>query len=71
MIGIKAMCFYCVTSKFVGKDFRYASVSSNRQHPPGNPPGNFFEVVKSPAGAKFFCKSTAPGTRKHLPRGVF
>ena len=30
-------------------DICYASINSKREHPPGKPPGNFFEVVKSPS----------------------
>ena len=40
----------------------YASINSKREHPPppGKHPENLLEVVKS----------TAPGAKKHLPRGV-
>ena len=35
---------------------------------PGQAPGEFFEVVKSPCqGAKFSCKSTAPGAKTPAP----
>ena len=50
----------------------YASVNSKHQHPPrADPRGNFLKWWKPCHGAKFFCKSTAPGTRKYLPPGEY
>ena len=46
-----------------------ASINSKHKHPPGKPPGNFFEVVKSPGLRQTFsAKARAPG-QKHLPLG--
>ena len=46
-----------------------ASINSKREHPP---PGNFFLGSRKPCpGTKFFCKSTAPGTKTPTPREYF
>ena len=52
----------------VPKVFRLnASINSKHEHPPGKPPWNFSEVVKSPApGQNFPAKAWAPG-KKYLP----
>ena len=42
---------------------------SQFQAPAPPPPREFFEIVKRPARRNFFCRSTAPGIRKHLPPG--
>ena len=48
-----------------------ASINSKREHP-RQTPGEFFEVVKSPApGQNFVCKSTALGTKNTYPREYF
>ena len=50
-----------------GNASRYnASIKSKREHPPGE----FFWGGQKPCpGAKFSCKSTAPGEKKHPPPG--
>ena len=49
-----------------------ASVNSKRQHPPGKPPGNFCEVVNSPApGQNFSAKARPPGQEKTYPGEYF
>ena len=48
-----------------------ASISSKHEHPAGQTPGEFFEVVKSPAqGQNFPAKAWASG-KNNYPRGVF
>ena len=51
----------------------YASIKSKREHPPpGKPPGNFFEVVKSPApGQNFPAKARLPGQKTPNPGEYF
>ena len=52
----------------------YASINSKREHPPppGKPPGNFFEVVKSPApGQNFPAKARPPGQKTPTPGEYF
>ena len=40
--------------------------------PPGKPPGNYFEVVKSPAlGQNFSVKARPPGQKNTYPREYF
>ena len=47
----------------------HQSVPSTNTPPPEDPRGNFLSCQKPRPGAKFFCKSTASGTRKYLPPG--
>ena len=55
-----------------GKLQTYASINSKREHPPGQTPGEIFEVVKSPApGQNFPAKARPPGQKNTYPRGVF
>ena len=51
----------------------YASINSKREHPfPGKPPGNFFEVVKSPApGQNFSAKARPQGKKAPTPGEYF
>ena len=50
-----------------------ASIKSKREiPPPGKPPGNFFEVVKSPApGQNFPAKARPPGQKTPTPGEYF
>ena len=43
--------------------------STNIPPPRAHPRGNFLSGQEPCPGAKFFCKRTAPGTRKYLPPG--
>ena len=52
--------------------FRYASIKSKREHPPGQTPGEFFEVVKSPApGQNLPAKARPPGQKTPTPGEYF
>ena len=45
--------------------------SANTPPPPSKPPGTFLRWSKPCPGAKFSCKSTAPGAKNTYLRGVF
>ena len=50
----------------------YASVSSKRQLPPGQSPGEFLKVVKSLAapGQNFSAKARPPGQKSTYPGNI-
>ena len=49
-----------------------ASVNSKRKHSPGNPPGEFFKIVKSPAsGQNLSAKARPPSTKAPTPGEYF
>ena len=47
----------------------HQSIPSANIPPPGKPPGNFFEVVKSPAPGQNFPSTARARGKKHLPLG--
>ena len=58
--------------QYVRKSVCYASVNSKREHPPGQTPGNSFEVVKSPApGQNFPAKARLPEQKTPTPGEYF